>query len=124
MVTARLLPVVAGAACVAAVATFGELSTGALVAVLATGLAATALGLARRSGAGSPPAGRAGLLWLGWCAAVAGWELLMLADDRLPTVSDLLDPVLAPPPARAAATICWLAAGWWLLRRPADREPA
>jgi hypothetical protein len=121
VVARRWLLAAAGGACVAAVAAFGELSIGALVAVLATGLAVTAAGLARRAGAGAAPVGRGGWLWLAWFAAVVGWELLVLADDGPPTVSDLADPVLAPPAARAAATVVWLAAGWWLLRRPRGR---
>jgi hypothetical protein len=48
----------------------------------------------------------------------------MLADDDLPTLSDLADPALASPALRGAATLCWLAAGAWLLTRPSSRPPA
>jgi hypothetical protein len=57
-------------------------------------------------------------------AAVVGWELITLADDDMPTVSDLADPALAHPALRGAATLCWLAAGAWLLTRPRHRRPA
>jgi hypothetical protein len=46
------------------------------------------------------------------------FELVALASDTLPTVSDLADPALADPVARGAATLGWLAAGAWLTTRP------
>ena len=107
-----------GLACVAAVAIFGELSTGALLAVGGTGVLVAVVGLARRAGEAARPIGRRGLPWLGWLAAGVAWELLALLDDDVPTVSDLADPMLAHPAARAAATLAWLIAGAWLLTRP------
>ena len=114
-----LTTVAAGAACVVAVAVFGELSTGALVAVSSAGAVLTAVGLVRRAGAGAPPVGRRGRPWLAWLAAAVAWELVTLADGDLPTLSDLLDPVLAHPVLRGTATAGWLAAGAWLVSRPA-----
>lgn len=114
----RLTCAVVAAACAAAVAVSGELSTGALLAVTTAGLAVAGVGLARRAGAAAPPVGRRGTPWLVWLAAAAAWELVTLADDDLPTLSDLADPVLAHPVARAAATVGWLAAGAWLVARP------
>ena len=107
--------------CVTVVVTEGESSPGALVAVGTTGLLVAGLALVRRSGAAPLPVGRRGLPWLGWLAAAVSWELVALADDGLPTVSDLADPLLAHPVLRGAATVCWLAVGAWLLARPRSR---
>ena len=107
--------------CVAAVAVGGELSLGAFLAVGTAGAIVVGLGVVRRSGEAAPPVGRGGLPWLCWLAAAASWELVTLADDDLPTASDLADPLLAHPVLRGAATVCWLAAGAWLLARPRRR---
>jgi hypothetical protein len=112
-----------GLPCVAAVVVFGELSTGALLAVGGTGVLFAVVGLARRAGEAALPVGRRGLPWQGWLAAGVAWELLALLDDDVPTVSDLADPVLAHPPVRAAATLAWLIAGAWLLARPGRHAP-
>jgi hypothetical protein len=112
-----------GLPCVAAVVVFGELSTGALLAVGGTGVLVAVVGLARRAGEAALPVGRRCLPWLGWLAAGVAWELLALLDDDVPTVSDLADPVLAHPPVRAAATLAWLIAGAWLLARPGRHTP-
>ena len=118
----RLAPLALGAPCVAAVIVYGELSAGALIAVGATGAALAAVGLGQRAGEAAPPVGRRGLPWLVWLAAAMGWELLTLVDDDLPTLSDLLDPLLALPALRGAATVGWLAGGAWLLPRPRHRD--
>lgn len=110
-----------GAACVAVVAVHGELSGEALVAVAGTGTVLTAVGLLRRAGAGADPVGRSGAPWLVWLLAALGWELLTFAAGGLPTLSDLLDPVLAHPAPRGAATVGWLVAGAWLVGRPGQR---
>jgi hypothetical protein len=115
------MPLVLAVPCAAAVAVSGELSTGALVAVGCAGLLVTGTGLAVRAGEGSPRVGRRGSAWLGWLAAAAAWELVTLAHDGLPSVSDLADPVLASPVVRGAATVLWLAAGAWLISRPRRR---
>ena len=119
----RLTSAAAAAACAAGVAVSGELSPGALLAVAAAGAVVTAVGLARRAGAASAPVGRRGLPWLGWLAAALAWELLTLADDDLPTLSDLADPALASPVLRGGATLAWLAAGAWLVTRAGPRRP-
>ena len=119
----RLTCAGAALACATAVAVSGELSAGALLAVTAAGLVVAAVGLVRRAGAEAPRIGRRGLPWLGWLAAAVVWELATLADDDLPTLSDLADPVLASPLARGAATLGWLAAGAWLVSRPGPRRP-
>ena len=107
--------------CVAAVLVFGELSTGALVAVGSTGALIAAGGLACRAGEAEAPVGRRGQRWLGWLAAAVAWEVVALLDDDLPTLSDLADPLLAHPPVRGAAAVAWLLAGAWLVSRPGRR---
>jgi hypothetical protein len=96
----------------------GELSPAAHVAVLTAGAVVLGVGLLRRAGAGGRPDGRRSAVWLGVLVLVLAWEALALAADDLPTISDLLDPVLAPPAARAAATLAWLAVGARLATRP------
>jgi hypothetical protein len=89
---------VAGALGVAlAVGLGGEMSPAAHVAVLTAGAVVLGVGLVRRAGVGSPRMDRGNVRWLGWL---------------------LLDPVLAPPAARAAATLAWLAVGCRLATRP------
>ena len=121
--TRRLAGLAVGLPCVAAVVVFGELSTGALLAVGGTGVLVAVVGLARRAGEAALPVSRRGLPWLGWLAAGVAWELLALLDDDVPTLSDLADPVLAHLPVRAAATLAWLIAGAWLLARPGRHTP-
>jgi hypothetical protein len=121
----RRVTVAAGTmSCVAAVMAWGELSLGALLAVGTAGTIVAGLGLVRRSGEAAPPVGRRGLPWLVWGTAAVSWELLALVDDDMPTLSDLADRALAHPALRGAATLCWLAAGAWLLARPSSRPPA
>jgi hypothetical protein len=103
--------------CAAGVAVAGELSAGALLAVGAAGVVVSVVALTRRAGRASPPVGRRGLPWLGWLVLAVAWEVATLAGG-LPTLSDLADPALAHPAGRAAATVCWVAAGAWLATRP------
>ncbi|WP_346618861.1 hypothetical protein [Blastococcus montanus] len=119
--TRRLTYLAVSVACVAAVAWFGELTTGALLAVGGAGVLVAARGLAGHAGEAAPPVGRRGLPWLGWLVVALVWEVVTLLDPGLPTLSDLADPVLASPAARAAATVVWLVAGAWLVTRPAHR---
>jgi hypothetical protein len=117
--------VAAGAmSCVAAVMIWGELSLGALLAVGTAGVVIAGRALLQRSGESARPVGRRGLPWLAWTAAAVSWELVALAHEDLQTVSDLADPVLTHPALRGAATLCWLAAGVWLLARPSSRPAA
>jgi len=102
-----------------AVAGYGELSAGAMVAVLAAGFVLAGVGLRRRAGSAVPPVRAGGRAWLLWLGALAGWELVtLLAGGRLATLSDLLDPTLAHGVDRGLATLVWFAAGVWLLGRP------
>ncbi|WP_324277877.1 hypothetical protein [Blastococcus brunescens] len=88
----RLTPPAVAISCVTAVMFFGELTTGALLAVGAAGVLAVGVGLARHAGEDAPPVGHRGLPWLGWLAAALAWEVVTLLDDDLATVSDLADP--------------------------------
>jgi hypothetical protein len=115
------VPCVVALPCVAVVVVWGELSLAALLAVGTAGAIVAVLGLVRRCGEAARPVGRRGLPWLGWLAAAVSWELVSLADDDMPTASDLADPLLAQPVLRGAATACWLAIGAWLLTRPRRR---
>jgi hypothetical protein len=109
----------AGAVGVAlAVGLGGELSPAAHVAVLTAGAVVLAAGLVRRAGAGTRPVRSGPPPWLGLLVLLLAWEAVALAAADLPTVSDLLDPVLAPFAARTAATLGWLAAGARLVTRP------
>ena len=115
----RRVTVAAGAmSCVAAVMIWGELSLGALLAVGTAGVVIAGRALLQRSGESARPVGRRGLPWLAWTATAVSWELVALAHEDLPTLSELTDPVLAHAALRGAATLCWLAAGVWLLARP------
>lgn len=108
-------------ACAAAVMAWGELSVGAFLAIGTAGTAVVVAALVRQSGETAPPVGRRGLPWLALAIAAVSWEFVTLADDGLPTASDLADPFLAEPLLRGAATVCWLAVGAWLLDRPRRR---
>ena len=119
--TRRLTSLAVAVSCVTAVVLFGELSTGALVAVGGTGVLVAVVGLAGRAGEAARPVGRRGLPWLAWLAVAVAWELLTLLDDDLPTLSDLADPGLAYAPVRGAATVGWLVGGAWLIARPRHR---
>ena len=102
----------------ATVATYGELTIQAFVAVLVSGGVLTAAALRRRAGSAAPAVPGA-VVWLVWLVAVGLWELYtFLHQQRLPTLSDLTDPILAHPLVRGAATVAWFSAGIWLLRRP------
>lgn len=120
----RRVTVAAGAAsCVGAVMAWGELSLGAFLAVGTVGTIIVGLGLVRRCGETAPPVGRQGLPWVVWGTVAVSWELIMLVHD-MPTLSDLADPGLAHRALRGTATLCWLAAGAWLLARPTSRPSA
>ena len=107
----------------ATVGTYGQLTPEAFVAVLAAGSVVAAMALRRRSGSAAQPAPRAALAWLVWLVAVGVWELItVLHESRLPTLSDLMDPILAPPLVRGLATVLWFFAGIWLLARPSVRD--
>lgn len=63
--------------------------------------------------------------WSGWAVALGLWELaallsqpdLMTGSPARPTVSVLMDPVLATDLGRFSVFALWVGAGWWLVRR-------
>jgi hypothetical protein len=110
---------VKGAAVVAVVAVHGELSGKALVAVAGTGTVLTAVGLVRGAGAAAGPVGRSGVPWLMWLAVAVGWELPNFAADGLPTMSGLIDPVLANRAPRGEPR-----SGGWRPERGSSPDPA
>ncbi len=114
----RALGVAGALGCAVAVGISGELSAGALIAVCAAGTVVVGLALVRRAGADIPPRTGNALPWVPVLVAVVAWEVVALTSGVLPTFSDLADPVLADPVARGAATLCWLAGGACLVRRP------
>lgn len=94
----------------------------ALVAVLAGGLAAIAIGR-RLPARVAPPAGEATSgerVWTVLAGAVALWQLqafLQHPRREHPTLSHLTNELLQSQPSRVAAMLIWLAAGVWLARR-------
>lgn len=68
--------------------------------------------------------------WAALFVAAGLWELsallqqpsLMVSSEAHPTISFLMDPVLATHLGRSIALAVWLGAGWWLLTR-APAEP-
>ncbi|WP_084958312.1 hypothetical protein [Thermoactinospora rubra] len=87
-------------------------------AVIAVGV--VVLGAACRTHVRTARARERPALWWPWavaCAAFAGLEAWALLDPAQPTVSDLMDPVLAEPVWRGLAWGVWLLAGWGVVRR-------
>lgn len=107
-----------GLGCAAAVAGFGELHPGSLVAVVATGALVAGTGLLRRTGADPARGRRLPRGWLILGVVLAVFEGVALLHDGVPTVSDVADPALAVPVVRGAATLVWCAAGARLAMRP------
>jgi hypothetical protein len=90
-------------------------------AMVSTALGGTVIfGLAARHGprAAATRVSRAGLVaWSVWLAAATGWELWALSlhpRSTHPTISSLLNSVLASHPGRSVAVLAWLALGCWL----------
>lgn len=80
-----------------------------------------------RPDAGPPGAAvrRAAILWSVVLVAGCVWEIgvfflgrdLTGSENAYPALSDLIDPLLAWPPARVLLVACWLLGGYALLRR-------
>jgi hypothetical protein len=68
---------------------------------------------------------RAAYLWSAVIAAGCLWEIAVFflgrdlpdGEDRFPALSDLIDPLLAWPPARGLLVALWLLGGYALVRR-------
>jgi hypothetical protein len=100
----------------------------ATLAVWVPAAAGVAVAWRRPAGDGPDPApvpAAGAAAWAAVFVALALWELAaLLLQPSLttnswahPTISVLLDPVLATHLGRAVVLSLWLASGWWLLRR-------
>jgi hypothetical protein len=113
--------------------TTGRSASVVQVALAAIGLAALALVL--RAGQGAPPARIVDAPgWWVWPVVLLGGAALELADflaqpdaqtDNLdhPTLSSVVDPLLADAWPRAVVAAAWLLIGWWLVRLATERDP-
>jgi len=97
-------------------------STRALIEVLLPGAVLGVIAFARPLERIPAPASvdTAGLSY--WVIAVAllfEWEASAVRDDRSwhPSLTDLINPLIAPHPIKTAAIVVWLLAGWALVRR-------
>ena len=122
------LVLLAGLVYVVLVAGFARYSMPATLAVWAPAAAGVAVGWRRPTSDGPDPApvpAAGAAVWAAVFVALALWELAaLLLQPSLttdswahPTISVLLDPILATHPGRAVVLSLWLASGWWLLRR-------
>lgn len=57
--------------------------------------------------------------WIVAIALLMEWEASAVRDDRPwhPSLTDLINPLIAPHPIKTAAIVVWLLAGWALVRR-------
>lgn len=58
--------------------------------------------------------------WLIAIAALFEWEASAFKDNSLPwhpSLTDLVNPILAPHPVKSAAILIWILVGWGLVRR-------
>jgi len=108
------------------VGAFARYSWPVTVAVMAPGVAAIAIAWAAPSRGEPESVGRFGAgAWATVFIALGLWELaaLLLQPDLVtmswahPTISYLMDPVLASHAGRSATLFLWLVFGWFLLER-------
>lgn len=118
----------------AVVALAAPASVGARLVLVAIGLAALVLVIARPqrvSGGQVPPAARGWPVWAVIGVAACLWELTSfiaqqvwpLDQDAHPAVSDLVGPLLQTWFGRAVFLALWAGAGWWLLRQMVGAGP-
>jgi len=58
--------------------------------------------------------------WLICLAALFEWEASAFKDNSVwwhPSLTDLINPLIAPHPVKSAAMLVWLLAGWALVKR-------
>ena len=95
-------------------------SATATVAVVGAGVAAMAVGQARRPRHDARPSLAGAVGWLLLLAALAGWQLLAYVQaprSEHPTLSSLTNAALDTHPGRALAFVAWLVGGWRMARR-------
>ncbi len=124
-----LLPAVAlGVAYSVVVGRFVRYSWPATIAVMAPSVGAVVLAWRSAGDSGTEPASVGGIGLLGWAFVWVGaaiWEVTALflqpsfSTDSYahPTLSYLVNPLLASSPGRSVAVGLWLAFGWYLARR-------
>ena len=93
----------------------------AVVTVLAVGAVVAWAGLVRPlSPDVRPVAWLQALPWIRLGLFLCVWEVWNFTagnNDHFPTLSSLLDPVVADPLGRLAVVVLWMSSGAWLLRR-------
>lgn len=105
------------------VAAAAPFSRGALVGVVIPGAVLGITASVRPPGRIPPPAelDMVGMsYWMICLAAFFEWEASAWRDNSWPwhpSFTNLIDPLLAPHPVKAAAILVWLLAGWALVRR-------
>lgn len=95
-------------------------TTTATLAVVGAGLAAMAVGRARRPQNESHPASAGAMRWVVIVVALAVWQLSAYVQQprsEHPTLSSLANAALEDHPGRALAFTAWLVAGARLARR-------
>jgi hypothetical protein len=58
--------------------------------------------------------------WIIGIALLFEWEASAVRDSLMPahpSLTDLINPLIAPHPIKAAAIVVWLLAGWALVKR-------
>jgi hypothetical protein len=98
-------------------------STRALLGVLLPGAVLGVIALARPPDRVPPPdsVDLAGFsYWIICIALLFEWEASAVRDSLMPahpSLTDLINPLIAPHPIKAAAIVGWLLAGWALVKR-------
>ena len=103
--------------------TYAPFSGRALAGVLIPGAVIGLIASVRPPERIEPPARLDGLgmsLWVICLAALFEWEAASFKDNSAPwhpSLTDLINPLIAPHPLKSAAILVWLLAGWALVRR-------
>ncbi len=97
-------------------------STRALLGVLLPGAVLGVIAYTRRPERIRPPESMAVAGFSYWVVCIAllfEWEASAVRDNSPahPSLTDLINPLIAPHPIKAAAIVVWLLAGWALVKR-------
>jgi hypothetical protein len=121
---ARIAVIVAALAVYAWIdASAAPFTTAALVGVLIPGTVLGAIAWARPPERIPPPRELDMLgmsYWMICLAALFEWEASAFRDNSLawhPSLTNLIDPLIAPHVVKSAAILVWILAGWGLVRR-------